>query len=139
MHQSRFIKKRCENVLYVKALVFKNSVSHSKIWVEDPITQKTIWKPIDENGNEHKHKFNIPDTKKPTFLRKKVIDIAAVTDVREAKELLLQKGFLIDYVEIANADTLELVENWNGKQKVVALAAAFLNNVRLIDNMLINT
>ena len=56
----------------------------------------------------------------------------------EAKEMLLQKGFLIDYVEIANADTLELVENWSGKQKVVALAAAFLNNVRLIDNMMIN-
>ena len=56
----------------------------------------------------------------------------------EAKELLLQKGFLIDYVEIANADTLELVENWNGKQKIVALAAAFINNVRLIDNMVIN-
>jgi len=57
----------------------------------------------------------------------------------EAKEMLLQKGFLIDYVEIANADTLELIENWNGKVKVVALAAAFLNNVRLIDNMVINT
>jgi pantoate--beta-alanine ligase len=57
----------------------------------------------------------------------------------EAKELLLQKGFLIDYVEIANADTLELVEKWNGKQKIVALAAAFINNVRLIDNMVINT
>lgn len=56
----------------------------------------------------------------------------------EAKEMLLQKGFLIDYVEIANADTLELIENWDGKQKVVALAAAFLNNVRLIDNMVIN-
>ena len=57
----------------------------------------------------------------------------------EAKEMLLQKGFLIDYVEIANAETLELVTNWNGKQKAVALAAAFLNNVRLIDNMVINT
>jgi len=57
----------------------------------------------------------------------------------EAKGMLLQKGFLIDYVEIAKADTLELIENWNGKQKVVALAAAFLNNVRLIDNMVINT
>ena len=56
----------------------------------------------------------------------------------EATEMLLQKGFLIDYVEIANADTLELIDVWNGKQKVVALAAAFLNNVRLIDNMVIN-
>lgn len=57
----------------------------------------------------------------------------------EANEMLLQKRFSIDYIEIADADTLELVENWNGKQKVVALVAAFLNNVRLIDNMVINT
>jgi pantoate--beta-alanine ligase len=57
----------------------------------------------------------------------------------KARQTLSQKGFRIDYIEIADADLLELVENWNGKQKVVALAAAFLNNVRLIDNMLINT
>jgi pantoate--beta-alanine ligase len=57
----------------------------------------------------------------------------------EAKEMLLQKEFRIDYIEIADADTLELVENWNGRQKIVALVAAFLNKVRLIDNMVINT
>ena len=57
----------------------------------------------------------------------------------EAKEMLLQKGFRIDYIEIADVDTLEPVENWNGKRKVVALVAAFLNSVRLIDNMVINT
>jgi hypothetical protein len=57
---------------------------------EDSVTGKTIWKPIDENGNEHKHKFNIQDTKKPTYLRKKIVDIAAVTDIEEAKKLLVQ-------------------------------------------------
>ena len=57
----------------------------------------------------------------------------------EAEELLLQKGFRIDYIEIADAGTLEPVEDWDGKQKVVALVAAFLNSVRLIDNMVINT
>ena len=57
----------------------------------------------------------------------------------EAKEMLLQKEFRIDYIEIADADTLELIENWNGKQKIVALVAAFLNKVRLIDNLVINT
>lgn len=56
-----------------------------------------------------------------------------------AKELLLQNGFRTDYVEIADATTLEPVEDWNGKQKIVALAAAFINNVRLIDNLSINT
>lgn len=56
------------------------------------------------------------------------------------KEMLLQNNFQkIDYVEIADADTLHLVQHWDGKQKIVALAAAFLNDVRLIDNMVINT
>src|SRR5215210_1277369 len=57
---------------------------------DDSLTGKTIWKPIDENGNEHKHKFNIPDTKKSTYLRKKIVDIAAVADTQEAKKLLAQ-------------------------------------------------
>jgi pantoate--beta-alanine ligase len=64
-------------------------------------------------------------------------DIKKIKD--EAKEMLLQKEFRIDYIEIADADTLELVDNWNGRQKIVALVAAFLNKVRLIDNMAINT
>lgn len=58
--------------------------------------------------------------------------------IDKAMHMLQQKEFKIDYVEIADADTLKSVENWNGKQKIVALAAAFLNNVRLIDNMVIN-
>ena len=57
----------------------------------------------------------------------------------EATEMLVQKKFRIDYIEIADADTLELVEKWDGTQKIVALIAASLNEVRLIDNMLINT
>ena len=57
----------------------------------------------------------------------------------EVKKMLLNNGFeKIDYVEIADASTLQLVASWDGKQKIVALAAAFLNTVRLIDNMVIN-
>ena len=47
------------------------------------------------------------------------------------------EGFKVDYVEIASADTLELIENWDGKTQLVALIAAYLNDIRLIDNMLI--
>ena len=57
----------------------------------------------------------------------------------EAKEKLSQNGFRTDYIEIADVTTLELVENWDGKQKIVVLAAAFINDVRLIDNIGINT
>jgi pantoate--beta-alanine ligase len=50
---------------------------------------------------------------------------------------LTADGFKPDYIEIADASTLEIVNEWDGKQKLVVLAAAFLNEVRLIDNMTI--
>ncbi len=56
----------------------------------------------------------------------------------EAHAMLHDKGFKVDYIEIADAGTLELLNEWDGKRKLVALAAAFLNQVRLIDNMLLN-
>ncbi len=51
---------------------------------------------------------------------------------------LTQKNFMVDYVEIADAKDLTPLNLWNGKQKLVALIAASLNDVRLIDNMLLN-
>ncbi|HUR65286.1 MAG TPA: pantoate--beta-alanine ligase [Chitinophagaceae bacterium] len=57
---------------------------------------------------------------------------------REATEILKQAGFKPDYVEIANAMDLSLKTNWDGNEKLVALVAAYLNEVRLIDNMLLN-
>ena len=56
----------------------------------------------------------------------------------EASSMLISSGFKVDYFEIANAENLELVNEWDGKTKLVALTAAFLNQVRLIDNMLLN-
>lgn len=58
--------------------------------------------------------------------------------INKAVEELAAKGFRVDYVEIADAITLEPVTEWDGRQKLVALVAAFNNEVRLIDNMLIN-
>jgi pantoate--beta-alanine ligase len=57
---------------------------------------------------------------------------------REAAAYLTNKGFKVDYVEIADASTLEPVNGWNTGQKMVCLIAAFNNEVRLIDNMLLN-
>ena len=55
----------------------------------------------------------------------------------EAIELLTRRGFRIDYIEIADADTLTLTDSWDGRQRLVALAAVFVNDVRLIDNLLL--
>lgn len=63
-------------------------------------------------------------------------------NVETLKEIAVKQlssaGFVVDYVEIADASTLETIKNWNGKKKLVAIVAASLNEIRLIDNMLLN-
>jgi pantoate--beta-alanine ligase len=59
----------------------------------------------------------------------------------KATRLLTDAGFRIDYVELADAHTLQpatatMATIYQGPR--VALIAAFLNDVRLIDNMLLN-
>ncbi|MBV9964027.1 MAG: pantoate--beta-alanine ligase [Parafilimonas sp.] len=55
----------------------------------------------------------------------------------KASQTLLQNGFdKIDYVEICDAETLLSVNKLNGK-KPIALIAAFIEGVRLIDNILL--
>ena len=44
-------------------------------------------------------------------------------------------GFSIDYLELAKSSNLEIVEDYNTYEKYIVLIAAFLNNVRLIDNL----
>ena len=69
---------------------------------------------------------------------KKEIRIGYLEDLKErAKQYLSAEGFKVDYVEIANAATLQPVQNWDGKTALVALVAATLNDIRLIDNMLL--
>ena len=56
-----------------------------------------------------------------------------------AQDQIRLAGFeKIDYVAICKASTLEPIANWDGKEKLVVLVAAFLNGVRLIDNIIIN-
>jgi pantoate--beta-alanine ligase len=57
---------------------------------------------------------------------------------KQALAILEKPGFRVDYLEIANANNLLPVHNWDGEQKLVLLAAAFLNKVRLIDNIIVN-
>jgi pantoate--beta-alanine ligase len=56
-----------------------------------------------------------------------------------AFQQLEQAGLRPDYFEFANADTLEIITAWNGTDPLVAVVAAFLGDVRLIDNMILNS
>ncbi len=67
----------------------------------------------------------------------KNIKTVPLSDIKQAAEsLLTSKGFKVDYIEIAN-DKLMPLDTWDGKSAIVALIAAYLNEVRLIDNMMI--
>lgn len=59
----------------------------------------------------------------------------------ETVAYLLKRGFSkVDYVAIADATTLQPInedETWNGQTQLVALVAAFMGEVRLIDNMIL--
>ena len=56
---------------------------------------------------------------------------------KEAEKDLTTKKIKPDYVEIAEARNLKIVDEWDGKTELVALIAAFIGDVRLIDNILL--
>lgn len=65
------------------------------------------------------------------------LDKEPVEDLKnKAQELLEKKGFVVDYAAIADANTLE--PSTDKSAKLVGLVAATINNVRLIDNMVLN-
>ena len=88
------------------------------------------------NEQERKQAVKISETL--SFVKRE-IKPGHIVDLKEkAAYYLSAEGFRVDYVAIAATDTLELLEYWDGKKNIVALVAAYLNEVRLIDNMLLN-
>ena len=79
---------------------------------ENPTTNKGVWRLIEENGAEHKHRYpraldaqqpqydqqltnnnnnvvNTGNTNRP-FFRRRIVDIETVADIEEARKLLSQ-------------------------------------------------
>ncbi len=57
---------------------------------------------------------------------------------KECMDILAEKGFDAEYVSLADADDLTLLDNYDSSRKMVALIAASIGDIRLIDNMLLN-
>ncbi|MGG9972303.1 pantoate--beta-alanine ligase [Ferruginibacter sp. SUN002] len=69
---------------------------------------------------------------------KKALKAGELNEIKEtATQKLIDAGFTVDYVEIAESSSLKIINNWDGHMPLVALVAAYLNEVRLIDNLLI--
>jgi pantoate--beta-alanine ligase len=71
-------------------------------------------------------------------IKEKINDTDPDILIEEAEKSLTLQGFKVDYVSIADANNLQPIEINNGDQKKVALIAAFINDIRLIDNLLLN-
>lgn len=56
---------------------------------------------------------------------------------KECMDLLEKKGIQPDYVAIADANTLESLNNYNPSKKMIALIAGSIGNIRLIDNLML--
>lgn len=56
---------------------------------------------------------------------------------KECQDIMMDKGLRPDYIMLANAETLELLEDYDASKKMVALLAAYAGDVRLIDNLIL--
>ena len=81
--------RRCKDAGFPNQLIGFEKIG------EDPSTGKAIWKLVNEDGQQHEHKSNIQQQqlqqkydRPSTFRHRRVVDIATVTDVQEAKKLL---------------------------------------------------
>lgn len=87
------------------------------------------------NETERKQAVRIFETL--SFIKKELKAGSLEKIKQKAKEFLSTNGFTVDYVEIADASDLRLLHNWDGKTATVILVAAYLNEVRLIDNFVV--
>lgn len=72
-----------------------------------------------------------------TFLKAHISKKSIADLLKEGMGFLKSSGFDVDYIAIADAGDLSAVKEIKNK-KVVALIAATIGNIRLIDNMLLN-
>jgi pantoate--beta-alanine ligase len=86
--------------------------------------------------NEDQIKLAATIFKEVNFIKEHIHNQSLEQLKNDASTRLTQKGFHVDYIEIANAADLSTATSTSGK--LVALAAATTGNIRLIDNIVLN-
>jgi pantoate--beta-alanine ligase len=73
------------------------------------------------------------------FIKNNLLKLPLAILLAQAKDQLHKAGFeKIDYIEVCDAFSLEPAKEYMKDQKLVVLTAAFIECVRLIDNLLLN-
>lgn len=79
-----------------------------------------------------------PEIYRTLLMAKKLAFARPVQEVKNiCAEHLIKNGFIVDYFEFSDIETLQPVEDWNDSPGIIACVAAFLGSVRLIDNMIL--
>jgi pantoate--beta-alanine ligase len=86
--------------------------------------------------NEEQRRGAASIFKELNFIKENIRDHSLEELKKNAVGRLIQKGFTVDYIEIADAGDLSTATNASGK--LVALVAATTGNIRLIDNIVLN-
>jgi pantoate--beta-alanine ligase len=86
--------------------------------------------------NEEQRKLAASIFKELNFIKERIHQQQLTELKKDAATHLMEKGFKVDYIEIANADDLSVATN--ASEKLVVLAAATTGNIRLIDNLVLN-
>ena len=77
-----------------------------------------------------------PSLYKTLIFLKENLNKGSLADLKkEAVQRLEVKGIKIDYVEIADAKTLKPINEWDSRTNIIGLIAAYIDDVRLIDNI----
>ena len=73
------------------------------------------------------------------FIKENIARLPLIDLKNQVETALLQQGFsAVDYVEICDAASLETITDYTPTTSTVVLVAAFIEGVRLIDNMVIS-
>jgi pantoate--beta-alanine ligase len=86
------------------------------------------------------------DRKKASLLYNVMIELKKVfgkTSFYQERKSMIQhlenNGFTVEYLELVDSNTLEILHEWDDKRTISVCIAAYLSNVRLIDNMILHT
>jgi len=91
-------------------------------------------------------RLNPEDRKKAAMLYKGMTDLKNAfgkTSFDKERKLIIDhlenNGFSVEYLELADSNTLEILNDWDKERSITICIAAYLSNVRLIDNMILHT
>lgn len=74
-----------------------------------------------------------------TYIKEHITPGKPIDDLlTKARNILQEHQFILDYLEAAEAANLQKTGIWNGQTNIVFLAAAFMGEVRLIDNIVLH-